>query len=256
MTCSKCGHQTGGGKFCENCGTSLLEDGESNNSSMENKQSEVQKYLKTTKKTLSAYFSFFVRVLKRPYVEFKNAGEQQILYSIITMALFALVIPLIFYFALFNSFNELGEFASEVRPSFLDIVMKSAFTITSYIFLIVIFTYAGLRIQKIPASFKAVLGRFGTLLIPFLPPLLIALIASMVKSDLFDIILFFSVCGIAFVIPPAVLYIYREERKGAVDFIYAILFVYLLAFISYELFDYAITKYIINIVKSTIDSLF
>ncbi|MDA7027398.1 zinc ribbon domain-containing protein [Bacillus sp. CLL-7-23] len=243
-------------KFCENCGTSLLEDGESNNSSMENKQTEVQKYLKTTKKTLSAYFSFFVRVLKRPYVEFKNAGEQQVLYSIITMALFALVIPLIFYFGLFHSFNELGEFASEFRPSFLDIVMKPAFAITIYIFLIFIITYAGLRIQKIQVPLKEVLGRFGTLLIPFLLPLLIALIVSLLKMDLFYTILLFSVGGIGFVIPPIVLFIYREKVKGTVDFIYVILFVYLMAFISSKVFEYAIIEYILNMAKSTIDSLF
>ncbi|NPC94202.1 zinc ribbon domain-containing protein [Bacillus sp. WMMC1349] len=295
MTCSKCGHQTGGGKFCENCGTSLLEAGDSSNSSMENKQAgdssnssmenkqagdssnssmenkqagdssnssmenkqtEVQKHLKTTQKALSAYFSFFMRVLKRPYEEFKHAGEQQVLYSLITMALFVLVIPLIFYFALTARFSELVEFTNVVTPSFFDIMMRSAITIAIYIFLIFIFTYAGLRIQKIQASFKAVLGRFGTLVIPFLPPLLIALIASMAKSDLFDIFLYFSVGAIAFVIPPAVLYIYREKVKGAVDFIYAILIVYLLSFISYEVFDYVIRKYIVNIVTSAIDSLY
>lgn len=97
MTCSKCGHQTDGGKFCEQCGASLA--GGSADSKAPAETPQAARYTEAAKQASSMYFSFCLKVLKRPYTEMKNAGEQHVLNSIITMVIFALTVPLMFYFA-------------------------------------------------------------------------------------------------------------------------------------------------------------
>lgn len=244
MTCSKCGHQTDGGKFCENCGANLSADSENvhhaaADESVQNAADrlQAQKYVEATKKASSMYFSFCIRVLKNPYTEMKSAGEQHFLHSIITMAVFALAVPSIFYFGLKGFFDSLGHYSgifsrSYAMPSFFDIVLKPAFTFAIYIFLLFVFTYAGVRIQRVQASFKEVMGRFGTVLIPFTVIILVALLLSLMQTSLFMHVLLFGLCAIVFLIPSAVLYSYHERAKGAVDIVYATLLVYLMTFIS------------------------
>ncbi|MEC1259558.1 zinc ribbon domain-containing protein [Bacillus swezeyi] len=268
MTCSKCGHQTDGGKFCENCGTNLNADSESvqNAAGSENVQnaadrSQSQRYVEATKKASSMYFSFCLRVLKRPYTEMKHAGEQHIANSIITMAVFALAVSLSFYFGLKGFFDSLGQYSgvfsqSYAMPTFFEIAVKPAFTFAIYIFLLFVFTYAGLRIQGVQASFKEVLGRFGTVLIPFAALLLAALLLSLMKTSLFLHVLFFGLCGVVFLIPPAVLYSYQEKAKGAVDMIYATLLVYLMTFIAIRVMGDLFLEYLGGIGGSILSRMF
>ncbi|MFF2648885.1 hypothetical protein [Bacillus haynesii] len=139
MTCSKCGHHTDGGKFCEQCGTSLAGGSDGNKEAAETPQAA--RYTEAAKHASSMYFSFCLKVLKRPFIEMKNAGEQHVLNSIITMVIFALAVPLMFYFGLKGFFDSLGDYSgifarSYAMPTFFDIVVKPAFTFAIYIFLL------------------------------------------------------------------------------------------------------------------------
>ncbi|KKB71654.1 MULTISPECIES: zinc ribbon domain-containing protein [Bacillus] len=259
MTCTKCGHQTDGGKFCENCGASLSAEHDGGQPAGESVQAK--QYVDATKKASSMYFSFFVRVMKRPYAETKKAGEEHMLNSIITMVIFALTVPLMFYFGLKSFYASMGTYSgifgrTGVMPGFFDIVVKPAFTFAIYIFLLFVFTYAGVRIQGIQASFREVMGRFGAALIPFTALLLCSFLLSLLKTDLFLYLLFFAFCGIAFLIPPAVLFSYREKAAGSIDFIYTTLLVYLATFIAVRIMGNLFLEYVIDILRSLLGSLF
>ncbi|WP_105979745.1 zinc ribbon domain-containing protein [Bacillus paralicheniformis] len=259
MTCSKCGHQTDGGKFCEQCGTSLA--GGSDESKTPAETPQAARYTEAAKQASSMYFSFCLKVLKRPYTEMKNAGEQHVLNSIITMVIFALTVPLMFYFGLKGFFDSLGDYSglfsrSYAMPTFFDIVVKPAFTFAIYIFLLFVFTYAGVRIRGVQAAFKEVLGRFGTVLVPFVALLLAALLLSFMQTGLFVYVLFFALCGIAFLIPPAVILSYHEKAAGSVDTIYTTLIVYLLTFMSVRIMGDMFLEYFGRIGGSILGRLF
>ncbi|QHZ45548.1 zinc ribbon domain-containing protein [Bacillus sp. NSP9.1] len=259
MTCSKCGHQTDGGRFCENCGANLSAESDSAGTKAETAQTQM--YVEAAKKASSMYFSFCLRALKRPYKEMKNAGEQHFTNSIITMVVFAIIVPLTFYFGLKGFFDSLGRYSgiwsgSDMMPTFFDIVVKPAFTFAIYIFLLFVFTYAGVRIQGAQAPFKEVMGRFGALLVPFTALLVIAFLLSLMKTALFLSVLLFALCGIVFLIPPAVLYSYHEKAKGAVDMIYSTLLVYLMTLIAVRAMSNLFLDYFANIGGSILNRIF
>ncbi|MDI3410815.1 hypothetical protein QKW52_13145 [Bacillus sonorensis] len=55
-----------------------------------------------------------------------------------------------------------------------------------------------MRIQRVQASFKEVMGRFGTVLIPFTVIILVALLLSLMQTSLFMHVLLFGLCAIVF----------------------------------------------------------
>lgn len=88
MYCPQCGHQTDGGNFCEKCGSPLPG------------QSGHQHAAQTgaaAKQAAKQFGSFVLSVLKRPYQECKATGGEQLISAIITMVLFSLLTPLMFY---------------------------------------------------------------------------------------------------------------------------------------------------------------
>lgn len=177
------------------------------------------------------------------------------------MVIFALSVPLMFYFGLKGFFDAMGDYSgvfgrSYAMPTFFDIVVKPAVTFAIYIFLLFVFTYAGVRIRGVQAAFKEVLGRFGAVLIPFVALLLAALLLSFMQTGLFIYVLFFALCGIAFLIPPAVISSYHEKAEGAVDTIYATLIVYLLTFMSVRIMGDLFLEYIGRIGGSILGRLF
>lgn len=88
MYCPQCGHQTDGGNFCEKCGSPL--PGQSGH------QHPAQTGA-AAKQAAKQFGSFVLSVLKRPYQECKATGGEQLISAIITMVLFSLLTPLMFY---------------------------------------------------------------------------------------------------------------------------------------------------------------
>lgn len=88
MYCPQCGHQTDGGKFCEKCGSPL--PGQSG-------QQQAAQTGGAAKQAAKQFGSFVLAVLKRPYQECKSTGGEQLISAIITMVLFSLLTPLMFY---------------------------------------------------------------------------------------------------------------------------------------------------------------
>lgn len=246
MICSNCSHTNEGGRFCENCGSPLTGAGSKEiAAAVENtapgtmSTGQSNKYIESTKNISKMYFGYFMEVIKKPYASSQGVGSEHFINGLITILLYSFIIPLMFYFALkgiladMNSFSA-GFFGEEmqINPPFTDVVIKPAFAYAIFIMLVAVFTFASIKLGRINASFKEVVARFGSFLIPFVALLAIALIMSILKVKLFFLFLFLGFVGSIFMVPPLVIASYKKSNVDGVDVIYGSLITYVLTFIA------------------------
>lgn len=241
MVCSNCSHQNEGGKFCENCGSPLATGGAAQetaaaveSTNLGNQGQAPNQYLTKTKNISKGYLSYALTVLKKPYASSVGVGKEHFVNSIITMVLYSFIIPLMLFFgvkALSSGLNDLaGAFGmGEVfQPSFMDIVIIPTFLYAIFILLVAIFTYAGIKLGRINPSFKEVIARFGSFLIPFTAVLIVALLLSLIKVKLFIYFLLLGFFGSIFTVPSLVIASYKKQSQEGIDVIYGTLVTYVL----------------------------
>jgi hypothetical protein len=253
MNCPNCNHVNQGGKFCENCGTNLSStvvsqvaaSNESNThagvpGSGAAVQSEPNQYLEVTKVISKQYFGYFVQVLKKPYSNSQAVGAEHFVNGLITMVLFALIIPLIIYFTAKGLLSDIGGFGGglfedaveSVSPPFSDFVVKPFFAYLVFILLIAVFSFGAIKLGKVQNSFKEVVARFGSFLIPFVAILVIGLILSILKISLALVILLIGLLGTIFMVPTLVIASFKKNSTQGLDTIYGTLLTYVLTSIT------------------------
>lgn len=241
MICPNCSHENEGGKFCENCGAPLNAGNGVTvpETGTQTASTQASKYLESTKKISKMYFSYFMQVLKQPYASSRSVGEEHFVNGLITVIIYSLLIPLMIYFGLrgilsdFNSFSS-GLFGEQVviNPPFTDVVLKPAFAYLIFIALVIVFTFAAIKLGHVHVSFKEVFSRFGSFLIPTVGVLLVALVMSILKIKMFLAVMFFGFIGSVFLVPPLVIASFKKESTQGVDVIYGALITYALTFIA------------------------
>lgn len=256
MICPNCQHQNDGGNFCEKCGTKLTGNvnpevaasSETSNRSfvsqtptvnnVPNSNAIPNQYLEKTKNVSKLYFSYFMHVLKKPYANSQSVGGEHFLNAIITMILYSLIIPLIFYFGLKGLLSNINDFGSAlfgeevaVNPPFFDVVIKPTFAFVIFILLVAIITFAAVKLGRINASFKEVISRFGSFLIPIVIILAVALIFSILKIEFFLVVLLLGFIGSIFLVPPLVIASFKKDTQVGMDVIYGSLVTYVFTFI-------------------------
>ncbi len=241
LICPNCNHENQSGKFCERCGNNLA-NGASSQVAATSESTRIpasNQYLETTKAISKQYFSYFVQVLKKPYSSSKSVGSEHFVNGIITMCLYALIIPLMFYFALKGILADMSSFGSslfgedvDVKPPFGDIVVKPFFAYLIFILLVTTFSFVAVKLGRIQTNFKEVTARFGSFLIPFVLILLIALIMCFLKIKLFLAFLLFGFIGSVFIVPPLVIASFKQKSYEGLDTIYGALLTYILTFIA------------------------
>ncbi len=196
-------------------------------------------YIETTKNVSKQYFGYFINVLKKPYATSQAVGGEHLINGIITMVLYSLFIPLMFYFGLKGILSDINSFGASLlgedivkNPPFADVVLKPTFAYLIFIFLVSTFTFAAVKLGRINASFKEVIARFGSFLIPFVCILAIALIMSILKIDFFLFFLLLGFLGSIFIVPPLVIASFKKGTQEGVDAIYGTLITYVLTFIA------------------------
>lgn len=268
MICPNCNHVNQGGKFCESCGTNLTNGAASqtaasfetnaipaSNQYTGNQYNQTQasqgapnQYIETTKEISKQYTSYFLQVLKKPFASTKSVGSEHFINGIITMVLYALMIPLMFYFALkgivpnyIKEFLNTEEYGIEFVTTFIDgftqeiaftdVVVKPFFTYLIFILLVTAFTFGALKLGRVQVSFKEVAARFGSFLIPFVTILLASLLLSIIKVDFAFYVLLIGFIGSIFMVPALVIGSYRRESNEGLDVIYGALLTYILTLI-------------------------
>ena len=249
MKCQNCGHENRGGRFCENCGTPLVESTEN---TIQNQQpqpapvvssgntgaSQAEDYLKKTKDQSKQYITYFIDVLKRPYASLNAPLENQhFVHAIITIVLYSLFIPLISYFLIkeasegINRMNPFGGYGSnDYTVPFTDIVLKPFFAFAIFIVLLIALTFISIKLGRVNVKFKEVLTRFGTLLIPFVFILAIGVIFSILKVSLFSLLLMgIGLTGAIYIVVPVLIAFYKKNSAGeGLDVVYGTLLTYIL----------------------------
>jgi len=259
MKCSNCKHENEGGKFCENCGAKLQGTFENEvAASVEpvyesSQRNQTNQYIETTKKVSKQYFSYFMQVLKKPYANSKNVGSEHFINGIITIVLYCLFIPLMTYFGVSGVLSKVNNFGSSllgtdvnIKPPFTDIVIKPVFAYVIFTLLVVTYTFAAVKLGRIKASYKELLARFGSILIPFVLLLAIGFVMSILKMKLFILFLILGFIGSILVVPPLVIASYKKENQEGLDVVYGTLLTYVLIFITNIIMAKILFEAIIN----------
>jgi hypothetical protein len=243
MQCTNCHHNNDGGNFCENCGARLAltttQEVATNMGAPAVAATQTNDYLATTKHITKNYLNQFIHILKKPYANSHSVGKEQFGTSLITMAFYSILIPLIFYFGLkglLGGVSELGEefFGEEMsfNPPFSEVVLKPFLAYAVFIVLMAGFTFLALKLGKINASFKETVARFGSFLVPFVAILVIGLLLSILKINLFLYVAALGFIGSIFMVPPLVISSFKKDSPEGIDTVYGSLIVYVLTFIT------------------------
>lgn len=267
MKCMKCQYENEGGKFCENCGARLEGTSETEVAvSVEpvhqsEQRIQTNQYLETTKKISKQYFSYFMQVLKKPYASSKNVGSEHLVNGIITIVLYCLFIPLMTYFGVSGVLSKVNDFGSflgtdlNIKPPFTDIVIKPVFAYVIFTLLVATYTFAAVKLGKVSASYKEVIARFGSFLIPFVLLLAIGFVMSILKMKLFILFLILGFIGSILVVPPLVIASYKKEKQEGLDVVYGTLLTYILIFITNIIMARILFEALLNSFSSIFDSL-
>jgi hypothetical protein len=267
MICPNCSHQNDGGKFCEKCGTPLIPENTNREEAAASSdartvlqpesqqvhyqqpvynqqqsapvQPQPNRYIESTKKISKMYLGYFFQVLKQPFASTHNVGSEHFINGIITMILYAFLIPFTMYFFIKEAANGINSFGSELfgssTPSieipFTDVVLKPTFAFIIFIFLVALFTFVSVKLGRENATFKETIARFGSLLIPVVAILFVALVMSILNIKLFIVLLVFGILGSLFLVPALVITSFKKQ-SGGVDAFYGAMITYILTFIA------------------------
>lgn len=261
LNCNECGRNNQvGAKFCEGCGTKLqvIQEGmPSATTAYEETAATVapqnppaagnsQQYIEKGKVISKLYFSYFMSVLKKPAQTSENIDRSELVNGIITIALFALMIPLMTYFGL-KSAVENSFYTPEI--SFSAVVIKPFFSLFIFLALVGVIIFGAVKLGKSSASLLDVISRLGAFLVVPTALLAVALIISLLGSYWFALFLVLGLIGFSFIIPLIVYSLKREQTSG-LDAFYCTFLTYLGIFILFTI----IGEQAFQEVESLIDS--
>lgn len=190
--------------------------------------SQPNPYLESAKQNSKIYFDYFVKGLKSPLAVTQKTGSEQLLNGIISMVIFAILFPFMIYLSIGS---EARNFISS-NP-FVDIVLKPAFWLAVFMFLITVYTFGAVKLSTNPkADLKEIIARFGTLLIPFIVISLIAFLFMLLGSSIGGAFLSIALVGGIFTIPALITMSYKRDGFGGLDTLYAILLIYVAIFLT------------------------
>jgi hypothetical protein len=255
MTCPKCNHLSDGGNFCGKCGTRLGAVQETAAASevetipFNATQAPSNAHLENAKKISKMYLGFFMGVLKKPFSQAQNVGKEHFINGLITVALYAIFIPLM----VFLGFKDYSQY---VDSPFLNFVLKPAFGYAVFILLVVVYSFAAIKLGKIQASLQEVIARFGTFLVPFVGLFAIATIMALMEMEFFALILFIGFIGSIFTVPPLVIASFKKQSTAGLDVIYGTILTYLATFITLGIMGRILFEMIGSMIEDYVSSLF
>lgn len=189
------------------------------------------------------YGSYFIQTLKSPSKAVEQVTSVHVINAIISIALTALIMPLIPYFILSHS-----PFGS---PSFFNFVIKP------FIYLLVAFTlsmgitFGILHLAKIKKDYLTLVSKIGVLFVPAIGAFLLGAVFAILDFS-YNITLFFLFVGISTVL---IAHIYplltarkEQENAGKSDLIYGAIFTSLfLLYILTKAFQFGASSIVGNL---------
>ncbi len=220
VLCTQCGHINQADKFCVKCGTSLGEP-----TTAETPEAP-------TASAMPQYFSYFLQVLKNPVRTGQNSTEEQMVNGLITLVLFALILPLTVYFQLRASLRNMEYIGLGSYVPFGGVVIKPFFILLIFVMIVNSIIFIVLRIGNATVNYREVTARFGTFVIPSSAFFLVSIVFSLISGDSAIIGLFIGMglfswlAAICFVI-----YSFMKNRTDGLDAFYGVVITYIASFI-------------------------
>ncbi|MBU8906519.1 zinc ribbon domain-containing protein [Desertibacillus haloalkaliphilus] len=235
MNCPNCDHLNDGGKFCVKCGTKLVSEPAASYQPAPNQPqvtyqsqpsvTQQNQHLEQAKQISKSYWGFFIKVLKKPYSESQTVGGEQFVNAMITVAIYALFIPLMIYFGF-------KDYLSYMDSPFVSFVVKPTLAYAVFILLVASFTFVALKLGKVNVGYKDVLSRFGTILIPFVGLFAVALVLSLLQVEFFLLLLVIGFIGSIFTVPPLVISSFKKGSHEGLDVVYGTILTYIATIIT------------------------
>ncbi|AIQ39405.1 hypothetical protein [Paenibacillus sp. FSL R5-0912] len=136
--------------------------------------------VRQAKRVSKQYWGFFLSALTRPYSTMKEVQAAQLLNSLITMGLTAILSALYFL-----TWFIKWDISPIIGPGFLKPLLLTAAGIAVGCGT----TYAALRLEKVSFDLKLLIARFGTLLVPAVALLVLAILSLILSLYSFSAIL-------------------------------------------------------------------
>ena len=262
MKCPSCEHVNDGGNFCENCGARLVTgevaaalphasqpgvEGAAVATSTFTAVQQPNAHVENVKNVSKMYFSFFLEVLKKPVAATRNTNREELVNGLISIGIFALIIPLIIYLGL----KEAG-----VDGEFMSMVIKPTFSYAIFILLIASYSFVAIKLGKVPVKYTDVIARFGSMLIPFLALFLLAFLMSLVDMGLYPVFLGIGFLGSVFIVPPLVISSFKKDEPSGLDALYGTLLTYVAIFITMGIMAAYLLSTLLELIEEKLTSLF
>lgn len=193
------------------------------------------------KQVSKQYSGFFLTALAHPYRTMKSVGATQALHGVITMTLMTILSS--FYFL---TWFIKWDISPAFGPGFLKPLLLTAVGIAVAFCLM----YALIRIEKLEVDPKLLAARFGTLLIPTVVVLLLAILFLVCNLTTFSLYLLVLSYIILFVAMNSVLFQYPlNQLESKIDPTYTIV-------IANAVTGYIIYKLLASVIVGAIGGLF
>lgn len=232
MLCNSCGQiNPESSKLCVQCGASFQTSAAAEadqaflnlgagQPGQQGGPSEPNPQLQQIKQVSSQYWKHFVQVLKQPTRIGETTNDSNMINGIITMVLFSLMLPLIVYFTLKNAVSGFGF----IRISFGTYVLKPLFLLFIVTMMVNTLIFYALKLGKVAASYREVIGRFGAYMIPSAAIMAFGVLLSLLKvnGDFLGWVVLAGVFSWMLAVS-ATIYSYRNQHKDGLDPFYGIL---------------------------------
>jgi hypothetical protein len=187
------------------------------------------------------YFRFFASALARPYGTMKSVGTSQVQHGIITLSLIALLSSL-YFLTLFLKWG----LSPALGPGFLKPLLLTVLGLAVAFGL----SFAVLRLEKMSFDPRVLFARFGTLLVPSVATLLLAILFLVCGLNSFSMYLMIFSYLFVFVAMNTVLFQYPlNTSAGPIDIFFTI-------FIANAATGYVFSKLIVSVIAGVIGGFF
>ncbi|MGD7007049.1 hypothetical protein [Metabacillus sp. 84] len=208
MTCSVCSTQQQDGSFCGSCGAALM-----GGNAAAVQPAAPNAYVQKGKELSGLYFSYFARALKSPVKAAENATQRDFTNAVITMALYALILPLIAFI--------IANRQSFIRVPFETVVLMPAITLFLIVAVMAGAVFACLKMARVNTRFSESSAVFGTYLIVPVALFAAALFSTFIQAD--SLAGIFAGLGLAgfFLALNYTLTNFKSRSNGGLDLFYA-----------------------------------
>ncbi|WP_059041725.1 zinc ribbon domain-containing protein [Paenibacillus rubinfantis] len=261
MNCTHCGYPQEKGRFCVKCGSPLLAGNEPSGAaeaapaasdpgqgvpaitSLADGWNKV-KQSETTKQGLmisKQYWTYFLKALLHPFQTTQNVTANHFTNGMITIVLTALFFPLVFI---------IGESKYGGHVSFGSGFLKPFLLIWIALLLASAISFAVIRLARVSTNYVSVTAKFGTMLVPAVAALVLAILTIVldIKETIPVLFLIISIL-IVFSSITAVVLSTRKESITGLDPLYG-------AMIANLVFGYIFFKFIEYSVSSILSDIF